>query len=79
MSEPNSSSTSTPVAPGSAPRSTASRTPSKINCFGVGDRLDLFGRRIALDPEHLLLERPAVVERQNVELPSKPKAIEPSP
>ena len=34
----------------------------------VGDRLGLLGRRVALDPEHLLLERPAVVEREDVEL-----------
>ena len=36
--------------------------------LGVGDRLGLLGRRVALDPEHLLLERPPVVEGQDVEL-----------
>ena len=36
--------------------------------LGVRDLLGLLGRRVALDAEHLLLERPAVVERQDVEL-----------
>jgi hypothetical protein len=34
----------------------------------VGDRLGLLLVRLALDPEPLLLERPAVVERQDEEL-----------
>src|SRR5262249_7761761 len=33
----------------------------------VGDRRGLLGRRIALDPEHLLLERATMIERQDVE------------
>ena len=36
--------------------------------LGVGDRLGLLRSRVALDPEHLLLEGAAVVERQDVEL-----------
>ena len=36
--------------------------------LGVGDRLGLLRRGIALDPEHLLLERPSVVEGQDVQL-----------
>ena len=36
--------------------------------LGVGDRLGLLRRRIALDPEHLLLEGPAMVEREDVQL-----------
>ena len=36
--------------------------------LGVGDRLGLLGRRIALDAEHLLLERAPVVEGEDVEL-----------
>ena len=36
--------------------------------LGVGDRLGLLGRRVALDTEHLLLERAAVVEREDVQL-----------
>jgi hypothetical protein len=36
--------------------------------LGVGDRLGLLRGGIALDPEHLLLERPAVVEGQDVQL-----------
>jgi hypothetical protein len=35
--------------------------------LGVGDRGGLLGRRITLDPEHLLLEGAAVVEREDVE------------
>ena len=36
--------------------------------LGVGDRLGLLIGRIALDPEHLLLERPTMVEGQDVQL-----------
>jgi hypothetical protein len=36
--------------------------------LGVGDRLGLLGAGVALDAEHLLLERPPVVEREDVEL-----------
>ena len=36
--------------------------------LGVGDRLGLLRRRVTLDPEHLLLEGAAVVERQDVQL-----------
>ena len=68
MSEPNCSSTSTPADFASTPRSTAFSMPSKISflaseivavCSVVG---------LALDPEHLLLEGPSVVEGQDVEL-----------
>ena len=34
----------------------------------VGDLLGLLGGRVALDSEHLLLERAAVIEREDVEL-----------
>src|SRR6202044_732010 len=37
--------------------------------LGVGDPLGLLGRRISADPEHVLLERPSMVERKDVELP----------
>ena len=36
--------------------------------LGVGDRLRLLWRGVALDPEHLLLERASMVEGQDVEL-----------
>ena len=36
--------------------------------LGRGDRFGLLGRGVALDAEHLLLERPAVVEREDVQL-----------
>jgi hypothetical protein len=36
--------------------------------LGVRDRLGLLVARVALDPEHLLLERPAVVECQDEQL-----------
>ena len=36
--------------------------------LGVGDRLGLLGSGVALDPEHLLLEGPPVVEREDVQL-----------
>src|SRR3954451_17494402 len=36
--------------------------------LAVRDRLRLLGRGVSLDPEPLLLERPAVVERQDVQL-----------
>ena len=36
--------------------------------LGVGDLLRLLGSRVALDPEHLLLERPPMVEREDVQL-----------
>ena len=35
----------------------------------VGDRGGFVGRGVALDPEHLLLERPSVIEGQDVQLP----------
>jgi hypothetical protein len=43
--------------------------PLEDQTLGVGDRLGLLVGGISLDPEHLLLERPAVVEGQDVELP----------
>ena len=42
--------------------------PLEDQVLRVRDRVGLLGRRVALDPEHLLLERPAVVEREDVEL-----------
>src|SRR5262249_27528984 len=42
--------------------------PLEDQVLGVGDPLGLLGRGIALHPEHLLLERPAMVEREDVEL-----------
>ena len=36
--------------------------------LGVRDPLDVLGRRVALQAEPLLLERPAVVERQDEQL-----------
>jgi hypothetical protein len=36
--------------------------------LGVRDRLGLFLGRIALDPEHLLLERASMIEGQDVQL-----------
>jgi hypothetical protein len=36
--------------------------------LGVGDRRGLLRRGVALDPEHLLLERAAMVEREDVQL-----------
>ncbi len=41
--------------------------------LGVLDRLRLLGIGIALDPEHLLLEGPAMVERQDEELAVVPE------
>ncbi len=35
----------------------------------IGDALSLLGRGVARDPEELLLERPAMIEREDVELP----------
>ena len=69
MSDPNCSSTSTPVAPASAPRLTASSIPSKISRFASEIVSVCSGVRRALDPEHLLLKRPAMVEREDVQLP----------
>ena len=42
--------------------------PSKIRCLASAIVSVCSARRIALDPEHLLLERAAVVEREDVEL-----------
>ena len=42
--------------------------PLEDQMLRVGDLLGLLGRRLALDSEHLLLERAAVVEGQDVEL-----------
>ena len=42
--------------------------PFEDQALRVGDLLGLLRRRIALDSEHLLLEGPAVIERQDVEL-----------
>src|SRR3979411_3158484 len=47
--------------------------------LGVADRLGLLGRWVALDPEHLLLERTTVVEREDVELSVVAKGHLPSP
>ena len=68
MSEPNCSSTSTPVAAASTPRSHRELHPLEDQPLRVGDPLGLLRGGIALDPEHLLLERPAVVEGQDVQL-----------
>ena len=43
--------------------------PLEDQSLGVGDRCGLLGGGITLDPEHLLLERSAVVEREDVQLP----------
>ena len=51
-----------------APRSTARSMPSKIRCLASAIVAGLLGGRVALDPEHLLLERAAVVEGQDVQL-----------
>ena len=50
------------------PLATAFDHPLVDQVLGVGDRRRLLGRRVALDPEHLLLERPAMVEREDVQL-----------
>ena len=68
MSEPNCSSTSTPADVASTPRSTAFSMPSKIS-FLASEIVSVSSSvGIALDPEHLLLERPSVVEGQDVQL-----------
>ena len=42
--------------------------PLEDQMLRVGDLLGLLGGRVALDSEHLLLERAAVIEREDVEL-----------
>ena len=68
MSEPNCSSTSTPADAASTPRSTAFSMPSKISFLASEMVFGLLLRGIAVDPEHLLLEGPSVVEGQDVQL-----------
>ena len=55
------------MTPASAPCSVAFRSALEDQVLGVRDLVRLLGGRVALDPEHLLLERPAVVEREDVE------------
>jgi hypothetical protein len=67
ISAPNCSSTRTPAASRGAPSASAASIPSYDHALRVGDRGRLLLVRLALHAEELLLERAAVVEREDVE------------
>ena len=66
--EPNCSSTSTPVDGRVGAGADGLQHALEDQVLGVGDDRRLLGVRLAVDPEELLLEGAAVVEREDVEL-----------